>query len=152
MKILYLGIIVALTIIIGGIIWGLLGNKALSQTTISVQNLLIDKTEITADGIDFSNITFVLYDQKNNLPATNMWVGLNIDEETNQTPEFSYFGWYSPEANRSFYQTDLSGQVQFKMKSKIIGDITYSIYVADSTKGNDGKYQSLDKEFTLHFK
>jgi len=58
----------------------------------------------------------------------------------------------SPEANRSFYQTGLDGQIEFKIKSKIVGDINYSIYIADPNKTNSGKYQSLNKEFTLHFK
>jgi len=151
-KTIYLGIIVALIIIIGGISWALIGNKALSQTTILVQDLLIDKTEITANGMDFSTVTINLYNQKNNLPATDVWVGLSIDEEINQTPEFSYFGWYSPEANRSFYQTNLDGQVQFIIKSKIASNITYSIYIADPAEGNSGKYQSLNKEFVLSFK
>ena len=130
----------------------LLGDKALSQTTIFVQNLSIDKTEVIANGIDFSEVNIILYDQKNNLPVTDIWLGLSIAEEENQTPKFSYFGWYSPEANRSFYQTESNGQVKFKIKSKIVGDITYSVYIADPNKTNAGKYQSLEEEFTLHFK
>ena len=153
MKILYLGIIIVLVILIGGVSWMLLDNKALSQTTtILVQDLSISKTEVSANGVDFSEVGIILYDQKDNLPANNVWVGLNIDEEKNQTPEFSYFGWYSPEANRSFYQTGLDGQIKFKIKSKIAKDINYSIYIADPNKTNSGKYQSLSKEFTLHFK
>ena len=151
-KIIYLGIIVALVVLIGGISWALLGNKAFSQTNISVHELSIDKTNIIANGKDFSTVTIDLYNQEINLPADGIWVGLSIDEEINQTPEFSYFGWYSPEANRSFYQTDDSGEVKFKIKSKITGDITYSVFMADPTKGNSGKYQSLNKEFTLSFK
>jgi len=94
MKILYLGIIIVLVILIGGVSWMLLDNKAVSQTTtILVQDLSISKTEVSANGVDFSEVGIILYDQKDNLPADNVWVGLNIDEEKNQTPEFSYFGW-----------------------------------------------------------
>ncbi len=152
-KIVYLGIIVLLIVAIGGISWGLMmNNKAFSKSSLIAQNVIVDKTEVAADGLDFSQVTITIANQKENIVVPDIWTGLDVENDEQVTDGYSYFGWYSLEQNRAFYQTDQNGQVTFKIKSKIPGDIVYTIYIADPEQNGSGKYQSLDKSFTVSFK
>lgn len=151
-RIIYLGVIAVILLLLSYLVWGLIGSHALSQSTIVATDLTISKNELIANGQDFSIVSLTIIDNQNNAKVSDIWVGLNIVNPTQTTDDLSYFGWYSPEPNRAFYQTNQNGQVTFNIRSKISGDITYAIYVADPDHKNSGKYQNLDKEFTLKFK
>jgi len=150
-RIIYLGIIAAILLLLSYLVWGLIGSHVLSKSTMAVTGLNISKNELTADGQDFSMVSFTIIDNQNETKLSNVWVGLNIVNPIQTTDDLSYFGWYSPEPNRAFYQTDQNGQVKFNVRSKISGDITYAIYAANPNRKNSGKYQNLDKEFILCF-
>ena len=81
-----------------------------------------------------------------------VWVGLQIVNPVLRGVANSYLGWYSPEPQRAFYQTDVNGQVQFPLISEIAADIEYAIYAANPELKNDNKYQELDRRFTVTFK
>lgn len=151
-KSLYLGMAVVLILVLSYAVWGLIGNKALSRTNLEVSNLNIGKSELSANGTDSSLVDITITNLDTGSLASNIWVGLKITNNQMIDEEFSYFGWYSPSPNRSFYQTDQSGSVRFKIKSKIAGNISYSVFAADPEQKNSGKYQNLNKEFTLSFK
>ena len=149
---LYVGTAVALVVLLGLTIWGFIGNRVSSSTILQAGDLAISKTEVLADGQDSSAVTITITNKEENTPVAGVWIGLHINDEQQATPELSSFGWYSPESGRSFYQTDEQGRVEFNIKSKITGDISYGIYAADPEQKNSGKYQSLERDFTLHFK
>ncbi|MFA5270076.1 MAG: hypothetical protein WC400_00425 [Patescibacteria group bacterium] len=149
---LYVGTAVALIILLGLTIWGFISNRSIADIALQAGDLTISKTEVMADGIDSSEIAITITQKENNTPASEVWVGLNINDEALATPDLSSFGWYSPEPGRSFYQTNAQGQVKFSVKSKIAGDITYGVYVADPEQKNSGKYIALERDFVIHFK
>ncbi|MBN2585380.1 Ig-like domain-containing protein [Patescibacteria group bacterium] len=148
---LYVGTAVALIILLGLTVWGFVSNHSIADTTLQAGDLKISKMELMADGVDSSEVVVTVTQKEDNLPLSDVWVGLNINDDKLATPELSSFGWYSPEPERSFYQTNNQGQVKFSVRSKIAGDITYSIYAADPGQKNSGKYLSLGRDFTLHF-
>lgn len=150
-RIIYLGIIAAILLLLSYLVWGLIGSHALSQSTMAAADLTISKNEIIANGQDFSIVSFTIIDSQDETKLSDVWVGLNIVNPIQTTDDLSYFGWYSPEPNRAFYQTDQNGQIKFNVRSKISGDIIYAIYAANPDHKNSGKYQNLNKEFTLHF-
>jgi hypothetical protein len=149
---LYVGTAVVLVILLGLTIWGFISNKASSSTILQAGDLTISKTEVLADGVDSSQVKIAIISKDDGSPVVGIWVGLHITNEQQATEELASFGWYSPEAGRSFYQTDESGQVVFEVKSKLAGDINYVVYAADPEQKNSGKYQSLERDFTLNFK
>ncbi|OGB75265.1 hypothetical protein A2810_00045 [candidate division Kazan bacterium RIFCSPHIGHO2_01_FULL_49_10] len=149
---LFVGTAVALVVLLGLTIWGFISNRSLADTTLQAGDLQIDKTEVAADGIDSSQVTVTITQKGNNAPAADVWVGLNIKTEELITQDLSNFGWYSPESGRSFYQTDALGKVEFSVRSRVAGDITYTVYAADPEQKNSGKYLSLERDFTIHFK
>ena len=151
-KSLYLGMAVVLILVLSYAAWGLIGNKALSKTNLEVSNLSISKSDLLANGTDSSLVDITITNLDTGSLASNVWVGLKIVNNQMTDEEFSYFGWYSPSPNRSFYQTNQSGNVKFKVKSNITGDISYGVFAADPEQKNSGKYQNLNKEFTLSFK
>ena len=150
-KILYLILAAILVILLSYAIWGFIGNRVFSSTVLRVNNLTISKNELLANGKDTSVVKIAIITQDNNSLIADVWVGLNIINTEMATEELSYFGWYSPEPGRAFYQTNKNGEVKFNIKSKMAGDITYGIYAANPQQQNRGKYQSLNKEFTLKF-
>ena len=151
-KSLYLGMAVFLILVLSYVTWGLISNRAFSKTTLEVSNLNISKNELLADGDESSLVDITITNLDTGSLASNVWVGLKIADDQIIDEEFSYFGWYSPSPNRSFYQTDQDGNVRFQVKSTLVGDITYGVFAADPEQKNSGKYQNLNKEFTLSFK
>lgn len=139
-----------LIVLLGYAVWGLISKGAISASHLSVSELKIDKENVIADGKDFSNVEITITNAED-VPASNMWIGLKITDITQATDNFSYFGWYSPQAGKSFYQTDENGKVSFTVKSEIAGDINYEIFVTSTGQSDGSGYQSLDKEFILHF-
>ena len=149
---LYVGTAVALVVLLGLTIWGFLSNRSIADTVLQAGDLTISRAEVVADGMDSSEVAITVTQKSDSTPAPGVWVGLRVNDEQMVTPDLSSFGWYSPEANRSFYQTDVQGQVKFSVRSKIAGDITYGVYAADPEQKNNGKYLSLERDFTIHFK
>ena len=151
-KTAYVVIAVVLIALIGYAIWGAFGNSTSAETILKVDRLNIDQDTVMADGEDTSRVNITLTAKDNGLPASSVWVGLNIVDEKQASPDLTHFGWYSPEPGRSFYQTDTNGRVSFDVRSTVTGDITYAIYAANPGQTSSGKYESLDTEFTLTFK
>ncbi|MBU1083439.1 hypothetical protein KKE14_03360 [Patescibacteria group bacterium] len=149
-KALYIIMAAILIILIGYAVWGLISKGAISGSNLEVSNLTISKDSLVANGKDFSTVEINIAN-KEGIPASNMWVGLKITDITKATESFSYFGWYSPEPNKSFYQTDENGKVSYAIKSEIAGDINYEIFVTGNSQSDGNGYQSLDKKFILHF-
>jgi hypothetical protein len=149
-KALYISMAAILIVLLGYAVWGLISKGAISASSLEVSNLQIDKENVVADGKDFSNVEITIAN-KEDVPASNMWVGLKITDINQTTENLSYFGWYSPEAGKSFYQTDENGKVSFAVKSEIVGDINYEIFVTSTGQSDGSGYQSLDEEFLLHF-
>lgn len=150
-KIFYLGAVAILVLLLGYTAWGFISNRVASSTVLEVSDLTISKTDLIADGNDTSLVTITITNQEDQSPAAGIWIGLNVSDPGKATEEFSYFGWYSPEPSRSFYQTTAVGRATFQIRSKIAGDITYGIYAANPDQQSSGKYESLAREFTLHF-
>jgi len=147
---LYISMAAVLIFLLGYAVWGLISKGAISASNLSVSELIISKDNPVANGKDFSNVEIIITN-KENVPASNMWVGLKITDINQATDNFSYFGWYSPELNKSFYQTDENGKVDFTVKSEVAGDINYEVFVTTNSQDSGSGYQSLNKGFTLHF-
>ena len=149
---LYVGTAIVLVILLGLTIWGFISNRSIADTALQAGDLIISKTEVAADGLDSSEVAITVTQKEDSAPVAGVWIGLHINDEQLTTQDLSSFGWYSPEAGRSFYETDSQGQVKFSVRSKVAGDITYSVYAADPEQKNSGKYLSLEREFVIHFK
>ncbi|AKM84879.1 MAG: hypothetical protein VE98_C0001G0425 [candidate division Kazan bacterium GW2011_GWA1_50_15] len=149
------GVVVALgilTILIsaGGFI--LFGNPAASASSLAVTDIRLTSQTLPADGANHGQATITISDKKTDQAVVGVWVGLQIVNPVLRGVANSYLGWYSPEPQRAFYQTDVNGQVQFPLISEIAADIEYAIYAANPELKNDNKYQELDRRFTVTFK
>jgi hypothetical protein len=143
---------IVLIALIGYAIWGSVSRPATSSTILEVSGLNIGRDQLAANGEDISTVSLTITTKDDGLPAAGMWIGLHIPDESQASEEFTHFGWYSPEPGRSFYTTDANGRVSFSIRSVVPGEVTYAVYAANPEQRSSGKYQSLDKEFTLTFK
>src|SRR4030042_4149063 len=115
-KVVYWAAAAILIGLLGYATWGFLGGKASSSTILQASELTISKNQLIADGEDTSIVNLTITNQGDGSPAEGVWIGLNIKDPALASEEFSYFGWYSAEPGRSFYQTNGAGTVVFRIK------------------------------------
>jgi hypothetical protein len=125
-----------------------------SSSTIFVQNIsapdVVNVTRQTDKKLDLAALALV--DKRTNKPAAGVWVGLRIADESLRSPHFTYFGWYSPHAERAFYPTDDMGVVYFPLQSEIPGHVTYEVYVGNPDRPASQKYKALGSEFSVEYR
>ena len=131
--------------------WLLTGKAVLSASSLMVTNVVLSDTALPINQPAAGQATIIIADKETQQPREGIWVGLRVDESRLQTPELTYFGWYSPTPERAFYQTDSQGQVELPLASAIPGMIEYEIYAANPELANDAKYQSLHNSFTIEY-
>lgn len=131
--------------------WLLLGKPAVSASSLTVANIELTKDNLPATGQPEGAVTVTIADKETLAPVIGVWVGLRIADPALRTPETTYYDWYSPAAERAFFQTDGNGRVTFPLTSKIPGAIEYQIYAANPEMANDAKYQSLHSALTVTY-
>ncbi|MFA5010262.1 MAG: hypothetical protein WC553_03530 [Patescibacteria group bacterium] len=140
-----------LTIAVSAGGWLLSGQPVASATTLAVTNIKLPPYELYADGKQQGEVVLTVTDKTTSLPATGIWVGLQIADPTLRTNRLTYFDWYSPESERAFFLTNDNGKVSFPLMSDMVGSLEYKIYTANPEAVNDAKYQSLDKSFVVKY-
>jgi hypothetical protein len=143
-------LLVTLAVSAGG--WLLFGKPASSANSLAVSKVELSANSLPVGSLATGYVTIDLANKETNTPQAGVWVGLKVADTVMQTPEFTYFGWYSPETERSFFQTDKKGEIKIPLKSQVAGSVHYQIFTANPELANDGKYQSLDYGFSVEYK
>lgn len=116
---------------------------------VSLPNFVQVTTPETA-GLDLAAIALV--DKRTNQPAAGQWIGLRVSEATKRSPQFTYYDWYSPKAERAFYPTNDQGVVYFPLQSEVGGNVTYEVFVANPDGPASQKYQRLGADFSVEYR
>ena len=145
------GALLTLTVLISAGSWLNLLKPASSAMTIEVKNIAISQTPLVANAKSTGEVSIDLVNTQTDTPASGVWVGLRIANPLDRSTKTNYYDWYSPIPERAFFATDANGNVKLPLISSKAGTIEYQIYTANPQASDAGKYQSLEKSFSVSY-